>query len=573
MAYILRSTLLALCLLVTVPATHQAVNGGSDCATCSVIVALVEQLTEFKNQTVIDTLEQLCSYLPVQFKPACDAALQTFGPALIQLIVAGADPDVTCHALRFCYTDPGQPTCHSITPMTSVYQSDQEFEVKVQTARNSISGLTGRFTLGMKFCDIPGIKEICDWIKKTIASQEPAVDLDNDRFSTYQALRGAAWRGKDCSDVISDMYPGVIPTDGDKTLDSNCNGIFGVINNTGRTYEDELCANSQPRGVAVLGDSVSAHFHLPPQWFDATQISEKSFLHAVEILENEIDWPMMSTCTGHGSNLWPEAITGPIDSIYNRLRDRNRCNHRDFQNIAANGERSSSMNDLVKTLARKPGKDRPLVVFYALVGNDVCNGHPDTFDHMTTPAEMFNNTMQTLDYLSKVLPNNSHVILLGLADGRVLYDNMGPRVHPVSTYWGTFTYAKFYDFLNCLQISPCMGWMNTNRTMRDLTTQRAEQLTAVLRNIATTYKTRYPNFDLNFLDNPINEAITKWEAMGGAGWELIEPVDGFHDNQLGQAFVAGILWDDVMNKFPDTFGPVNPNNDLIDRLFGDQGGY
>uniref|UniRef100_A0A2C9M4I8 SGNH hydrolase-type esterase domain-containing protein n=1 Tax=Biomphalaria glabrata TaxID=6526 RepID=A0A2C9M4I8_BIOGL len=141
--------------------------------------------------------------------------------------------------------------------------------------------------------------------------------------------------------------------------------------------------------------------------------------------------------------------------------------------MSSPGERSSSVNNIVKTLSRNAQNDRPMVVFYALVGNDVCNGHPDTFDHMTTPAEMYNNTMQTLDYL-------------------------------------------------CL---------------------------------------------FNFL------AIKKWVAQGGQAWQLIEPVDGFHDNQMGQAFVAGVIWDDLMAMSSDIFGPVNPNNDQIGNLFGDQGGY
>ena len=36
-------------------------------------------------------------------------------------------------------------------------------------------------------------------------------------------------------------------------------------------------------------------------------------------------------------------------------------------------------------LSRDQQADRPLIVMYALVGNDVCNGHNDTVAHMTTP--------------------------------------------------------------------------------------------------------------------------------------------------------------------------------------------
>lgn len=41
----------------------------------------------------------------------------------------------------------------------------------------------------------------------------------------------------------------------------------GRDKDTGESYEDKFCKNSQQMGVAILGDSVSAHFHLPEQWF------------------------------------------------------------------------------------------------------------------------------------------------------------------------------------------------------------------------------------------------------------------------------------------------------------------
>ncbi|GFR70103.1 acyloxyacyl hydrolase [Elysia marginata] len=105
---------------------------------------------------------------------------------------------------------------------------------------------------------------------------------------------------------------------------------------------------------------------------------------------------------GHGSNMWPEVIQGPIDSIYMRMRKRNRCNHRDYQNIAFNGAKSFDAADvLVKSLSRDK-TDRPLLLAYAFFGNDVCNKYPDTFDHMTTPAQMFNNTMRVMEHLVRL---------------------------------------------------------------------------------------------------------------------------------------------------------------------------
>lgn len=39
-------------------------------------------------------------------------------------------------------------------------------------------------------------------------------------------------------------------------------------------------------------------------------------------------------------NPYPLINHGPTDSIYMRLKARNRCNHRDYQNIAVNGKKS-----------------------------------------------------------------------------------------------------------------------------------------------------------------------------------------------------------------------------------------
>ena len=48
---------------------------------------------------------------------------------------------------------------------------------------------------------------------------------------------------------------------------------------------------------------------------------------------------------------------------------------------------------------------------------------------------------------------NSTVFLVALADGRVLYDSLKDRIHPVGRFWNTFTYSQFYDYFNCLQVS------------------------------------------------------------------------------------------------------------------------
>jgi len=71
----------------------------------------------------------------------------------------------------------------------------------------------------------------------------------------------------------------------------------------------------------------------------------------------------------------------------------------------------------------------------------------------------------------------------------------------------------------------------------------------------------------------IFEVIDYWTAQGGAAKDLIEATDGFHPSQLANALGAMFTWDHMLSVHPDWFGPENPNNALIDELFGDQGGH
>lgn len=42
--------------------------------------------------------------------------------------------------------------------------------------------------------------------------------------------------------------------------------------------------------MVVLGDSAAAHFHVPPEYFEAQLIGNHTFAHIEEILTNEFDW-------------------------------------------------------------------------------------------------------------------------------------------------------------------------------------------------------------------------------------------------------------------------------------------
>ncbi len=124
---------------------------------------------------------------------------------------------------------------------------------------------------------------------------------------------------------------------------------------------------------------------------------------------------------------------------------------------------------------------------------------------MTTPQEFYVNVVAALDYLDTKLPPGSHLSFMGifflpfslrcpplngglpslfLTSRRTRrwkdlvrryglealpcwYDSLSSVVSPcfvfsliyVGQLNGDVTYSQFYDYMNCLEISPCFGWM------------------------------------------------------------------------------------------------------------------
>lgn len=144
--------------------------------------------------------------------------------------------------------------------------------------------------------------------------------------------------------------------------------------------------------------------------------------------ENELDQPACSWGTGHNALEecpYQETVPGVngIISLYTQLRNRNRCNHNDYQNIGVNGGDIQSSYEQILAMSRSQELDQPALVWLAMIGNDVCNGHPG-FGSMTTPEDFYANALKSLQKLDTVLPKGSHVIALALFDGELLYSVM-----------------------------------------------------------------------------------------------------------------------------------------------------
>lgn len=394
-----------------------------------------------------------------------------------------------------------------------------------------------------------------------IIDHKPIQDNDGDFYSMegVRRLRGNDWRGIDCDDTRVDVYPGRRASGYEGSVDHNCNGIVGG-NETG-LYEDLFCAGTQPRGIAILGDSATAHFHIPPQWLTAQGWNLNQLLPDAL---NEIDQPHCSWGTGHAApELCPYQYPAPgvtgVTSLYSLLRQRNRCNHNDYQNIGVNGARVTSSLQLANALARDQQNDNPLLVWFALIGNDICNGHPN-FDSMTRPDEFYEKAMETFTELDKIVPPNSYVVALALFDGELLYQIMHDHVHPLGT-----KYVQAYDFMNCLEENPCWGWLNSNATVRRISTALSDALNHVYQNISDHQD--FQNFKFIFYNPHWSALFSDYFKTGAPLTDLIEPADGFHPSQTGNAIFGQKFFEFLETEHPDALGPVNPHNDEIDRLF------
>ncbi|KAG8191730.1 hypothetical protein JTE90_008794 [Oedothorax gibbosus] len=545
------------------------VNGGKACAACTVMVGLIEQVAEVNNQTVADMVSgELCVYLPGEYTILCDILVHLWGPSIIEKLSRKETPDVVCYSLGICHVDSGMGYCHLFP------EPEEGMEEAVSVSRDGATvlpffhwSLVERLSSA---CELPGVSMVCRTIQSVLGRMKPFIDLDKDQYSIIETFRGDAWRGRDCDDVNDMIYPGRTPMDNDILMDSNCNGIFGVNETSGKPFEEELCGGTDSQGLIYIGDSIGAHFHIPPEWVTARKLSMDILKNFSFVVGNELDWPQNSFPTGYQNASWP-ILTGTTDSVYLRMRQRNLCNHRDFQNICFNGAASGTMLSYLKSIARNPQVDKPAVVFYGMMGNDVCERWMSSLEDLTTPEEFRSNVLATLDKLESILPTGSHVLLIGLVNGSFIFDTMSARLHPIGQLHGDVRYGDLYEWFNCMRIGPCFGWMNKNETIRRATTQRAIELSAVLENIAAT-KT-YNSFSVNYLSNPLAQVIRNWEKEGYELWRLLEPVDSLHPVQAVLPLITQAMWSEIATKYPEVLGAVNPNNQKIQQLFGDQGGH
>ena len=309
-------------------------------------------------------LDILCSYLPVDYEDKCILFIQIFGPYVLQLLEYEVVPDRICYASGLCYDENDTGMCH-LFPVPDSFTKQPPLLNITETEKKLVSYMI--IQAAPWICWIPGVKQLCDAFDNVFHRILPALDADGDGHSPVEELRGALWRGRDCHDGDSEVHPGRRPYEGDILSDTNCNGISGINLTSGLAYEEELCGGSGARGVIYIGDSVGAHFHVPPQWFSPLEMDTAMFVNITDVVSREADWPDLGFATGFRNSSMPALISGRTDSIYLRMRERNRCNHRDYHNLARNGANSFDALYYMKAMGREE-RDLPAILFYSLIG-------------------------------------------------------------------------------------------------------------------------------------------------------------------------------------------------------------
>lgn len=567
------------------------------CAFCTLGVSLLEQYAMDSDLSLSQAAANWCTDLTIEM-PKLVGVCDLFAAGEILKIQADfnnrVSPDVTCHTtLGYC---DGQCSVYSTWPPPSATEEPRvgaplgaSIEETYTHAANTFNKLMNVQTISedlvnFKIDELMKAGMMPEHLKEKLAAVKggdwipyPIPDWDQDRYASTWTYRGVQFRGKDCNDKDATVYPGrdALQGDYDSTVDTNCNGISGIDSESGLPWEKALCAETPSRGILAVGDSATAHFSLPPSWLTPSDFNVSTYSDLIPLLFTEIDWPECSWSTAWGnSTICPQSQLN-VSSVYQRMLERNRCMHRDYVNAGVNGASVLNLiNDGIVTPANYTGAmkaippryktDGPSTVFFSMVGNDIC--HAKELGAWTPVDEFATRVQEEFAYLDTVIAPGSHLIIMGLVDGRVLFDTLANDRHPIGC-----TYTEFYNFLNCLDICPCWGWMNSNQTVRDASTERAFEYNAFYEQLVENND--YQNFDLHYFFPDYAAIIGNWTASGGDPRALIEPVDGFHPSQTGNMLLAASMWEFLVENVPEAIGDINPNNEEIIAVFGDQGGY
>ena len=74
------------------------------CIMCEYVIHKIQHfLSENKTEEEIENaLEQVCGYMPKAVRPQCDHVVETYGPAIIEMLAGEVDPQQICTMMHLC---------------------------------------------------------------------------------------------------------------------------------------------------------------------------------------------------------------------------------------------------------------------------------------------------------------------------------------------------------------------------------------------------------------------------------------------------------------------------------------
>ena len=357
-------------------------------------------------------------------------------------------------------------------------------------------------------------------------------------------------RGRDCNDSNAKVYPGrKIDSFSGENVDYNCNGISGIDSETGKSKKEVFCQGSKQLGVILLGDAFGSNFHISQSWFDISQWKSPVFADLLPRIQNMFSVPQYSGFTG----TCPEGSPQPCRSVYKYLSEWNRCNIEDYANSATFGTSVPAIVYNMKKVPRKRDMDHPALVFFEVFFADVC------FDTVTPTAKFREGFLSILKRLDDILPNGSHLVVIGLIEDDV-YERMHKKLHPSGV-----TYEEFYRYSDCLKLPFCHNLLRPNQEERQTRLDKARELNQVYQEVLKSYFSI--NFDSAYYDFPMKYIEDEFAKESRDSSEIYDAIDGFHLSQKTNAILADYFWNSLKKDHADWIGPENPFNKRIEEIF------
>ncbi|XP_023233418.1 acyloxyacyl hydrolase-like [Centruroides sculpturatus] len=162
----------------------RGVNGGLECAACTIVVGLLEQIAEIKSKNISDVVSNICDALPTTYEKFCRIIVRLWGPIIIDKMVRKESSDVICYSVGLCHVDKDEEFCHLFPiPKEGMYPAVMKSQQASRTLQNI---LQLNFKSANSFCDHEVLQFLCDMIDRFLNQAKPLIDLDGDSYSTVQ---------------------------------------------------------------------------------------------------------------------------------------------------------------------------------------------------------------------------------------------------------------------------------------------------------------------------------------------------------------------------------------------------